>query len=147
MSGTKSTATEIQDFPCGSEYCREKSCSDAHITNVSRRSVVIDKNGLLFRVIYKKLGKKLADGGTSDGSALSLNLESSDPSSDKSFIALAPGRSYETVHRLTLTDDFFEGQTSYRLLLIYGQSSSAPFRGLEIWSGTVSSNEMPFEIK
>lgn len=118
----------------------------SQIKNLSNKKVVINEDSLLFRVIYSKVGKKMPQGGTTNGEALTVNTESPSGDNHGDYLTLLPKQSYTKILKLKIEDDFFEQERTFKLLLIYGQFADALFDNIKVWKGRLNSNEMTFEI-
>lgn len=115
------------------------------LKNISDKSVVIDKNSLSYKLMFQKVGIELDDGGVSGGDVLTTTGHHGNEY-EGNYLILSPGNSYSRTRIFNLDEKFFDEKRTFILSIVYGQFSDVQFENLDVWEGTVKSNELIFVL-
>lgn len=116
---------------------------DVRLVNKSFRTVIIDKNALYYKVIFRKKGKHFADGGVGPSEAW-VRTGDPGPNYQPETIKLRPRQIYRNTKTFSLDDSFYSEGGIFSLSLTYGFFRDHQVDGLPILKGTFSSNEVKF---
>lgn len=117
----------------------------AEITNTGAESLAIDMNFLWSRLSFRASSKKGKSG--VGGSRVNEVIGDPGPSlHEPDYLILRPGDTFRKTKNLPLKDDFFQIPGKYLMQLTYGHFREATTNGVPVFTGTVTSNEIEFEI-
>lgn len=105
----------------------------AKLTNRSKVNVVVDETLISYEVNFRTDDKTFTE------------LGEIGPGYLGKYIILGPNESITVNRPINLTDTFFCCEKRYRLSLKYGQFVQTRYSGIEVWRGTVRSNEIIFD--
>jgi hypothetical protein len=115
------------------------------LKNISDKSVVIDKNSLSYKLMFQKIGTELDEGGISSGEVLTTTGHHGNEY-EGNYLILSPGRSYSSTRIFNLNEKFFDEKRTFILSIVYGQFLGVQFENLNVWEGTIKSNELSFVL-
>jgi hypothetical protein len=114
----------------------------AKLKNTSSEPIAIDPRLIWYRISFRTFKSTLQGG---EGKHRTI-VGHPDQDDEGKYLILNPGELYEDSRTLSLDDDFFLGDGTYKIRMTYGSFREGRFGGSSIFNGTFTSNEVSFQI-
>jgi hypothetical protein len=121
---------------------RSSLTAEVEIVNISKEEWAIDPQLMFYQTVFDKFISKR--GKFSIGSKTKIG----DPGPDyeSKFLVLKPGQSYKRDIKVSLADGFFQDISRYTMKVTYGQFRESMANEVKVFRGTVTSNDVSFNI-
>lgn len=122
----------------------------AEITNISNAPMVIDAKELFFMMRFVTLSYQ-----PKEDSVISfilfngMSIASHPPTNfiENDFIILQPNETYKKSLEYKFNNSLFTKTQKYKMQLFYGQYEETKFKDIDVWNGSIESNEVIISIK
>jgi len=114
----------------------------AKLKNTGSEAIAIDPRLIWYRISFRTFKSTLQGG---EGKHKTI-IGHPDQDDEGQYLILNPGESYEDSRMLSLDDDFFLSDGVYKIRVAYGSFREGRFGGSRIFNGTLTSNELSFQI-